>query len=176
MLEPAMTRRKKPELPPDIVIGEADNPYTHDGAQRRIQVAYSTRDDPLRGMRSRNQIDEAQFQAGRLWQKYREQSEVGGIRAIDTTKEPVDGGGSYPEPISDVQRKAVLALNAARVELDKADITLIDLVESVLWRGSSIVRIAASYGFVSNRGIEFLARRFRMALEILAKMWGFAGR
>lgn len=164
--------RKKPKLPPDIVVDEVDNPYTHAGARPKITVVLSTRDDPLRGMLARGQIDKAQFEAGRLWQLYREQSEVGGIRAIDTTKEPVDGGGSYPEPITDTQRKAVLQLKAADARLGERGR---EIVEMVLWRRFTIIQVSAAFGFVSRSGVDYQGRRFRECLEALARLWGFIG-
>lgn len=167
-LETAMARRKKLP-PPDIVQDEVDNPYQV--GPLKITVAVSTRDDPLRGMLARGQIDRAQYEAGRLWQKYREQSEVGGIRAIDTTKEPVDGGGAYPEPITDAQRLAVMKLNAAAVELGPYGTRL---VESVLGRRLSIVQAAAERFMVSKRGELYIGRRLVECLETLAVLWGLA--
>ena len=61
-----MTRRKKPKHPPDVVLVEVENPYKSAGNQLRIMAAASTRDDPLRGMLVRRQIDTAQYEAGRL--------------------------------------------------------------------------------------------------------------
>lgn len=169
----AMTRRKPQQLPPDIVIGEADNPYTHDGAQRKIQVAYSTRDDPLRGMRSRNQIDEAQFQAGMLFQLYLEQAEIGFLKAIDTTKEPVDGGGSFPDPITDRQKRAVEELNDARSHLGSYGY---ELIASVVGRRLSIVQASAERKMVSKRGELYIGRRLGECLDTLAVLWGLAGK
>jgi transposase InsO family protein len=170
-----VARRKppKPELPPDVVPDTVDNPYTHDGAQRRITVLCSTRDDPLRRMLLKDRtIDEAQYQAGRLWQRYREQAEIGALRAIDTTKEPVDGGGSFPEPITDAHKRAVTRLNEARAILVAWEV---NLLTSVLDNRVTLTSIAAAHGFVSNRGRDFISRRFRGCLEKLAKLWGLAG-
>jgi hypothetical protein len=172
--ERTMTRRKhKPELPPDVVIGEAENPYRHAGAQQRIVVAFATRDDPLRAMLARGQIDTAQFQAGRLWQQYDEQAEIGTLKAIDTTKEPVDGGGSYPEPITDRQREAVGALSEARSHLGSFGSKL---VASVLGRRLSIVQAASERGLTTNRGVNYLSKRFVECLETLAVLWKLAMR
>lgn len=163
-----MTRRKK-SPPPDIVSAEVENPYAV--GPLKITVAVSTRDDPLRGMLARGQIDQAQFEAGRLWQKYREQSEVGGIRAIDTTREPVDGGGAYPEPITDAQRKAVMQLKAADGKLGERGR---EIIEMVLWHRYSITQVAAAYATHTRKGVEYQGARFRECLEALAKLWGFA--
>jgi hypothetical protein len=166
-------RRKKPAapaMPPDVVVVMVDNPYEF-GPAKTPAVA-SRRDDPLLGMLSRKQIDSAQFEAGRLWQKYREQSEgVSGIKAMDPTNEPVDGSGGYPDPITDTQRKAV-------VQLKRADGVLgtrgREIVEMVLWQRYSIIQVSAALGFVSRKGVEYQGGRFRECLEALAKLWGLA--
>lgn len=165
--------RRKPYNPPigqNIVLVEVDNPYPV--GPIKITAAVSTRDDPLRGMLARGQIDQAQFEAGRLWQKYREDSEVGGLKAMDWRREPVDGTPVYPEPITDRQRKAVGALNEARRYLGSYGA---NLIESVLARRLSIVQAAAERGMVSNRGALYIGRRFVECLESLAVLWGLVG-
>lgn len=164
-------RKKPPELPPDLVLVRVDNPYRYDGAPQKTDAVASTRDDPLRGMLARGQIGTHQFEAGRLWQKYREQSEIGLLKAIDTTKEPVDGGGCLLEPITDRHRKAVDALNEARRYLGSYGA---DLIESVLARRLSIAQASAERKMVSVRGRDYIGRRFGECLEALAKLWGLA--
>ena len=67
-----------------VVVDVVDNPY----GPGKISVTQSTRDDPLAGLHARRFIDAAQYAAGRHWQQCWEDSEIGAIRAIDTTKEP----------------------------------------------------------------------------------------
>src|SRR4051794_30810150 len=76
--------RMASDLPINSVVAPT---VVQDGLGDYIRVLRSVRDDPLAGMMSRKQIDAAQFEAGRLWQQYREDSEIGGARAIDTTRE-----------------------------------------------------------------------------------------
>jgi hypothetical protein len=155
-------------MPPDVVVVMVDNPYEF-GPAKTPAVA-SKRDDPLFGMLSRGQVDKAQFQAGREWQRYREHSEgVSGIKAMDPTKEPVDGSGGYPDPITDQQRAAVMALNEAHRYLGS-------YLSQVLWRRLTITQTAAGLGMVSNRGLAYTGKRFREALEKLAVFWGLAMR
>jgi hypothetical protein len=167
------SRRRKPSLPAfaeDIVVIDVDNPY--EVGPRKIQVAARTRDDFLRGLHSRGQIDQAQFEAGRLWQRYRELAEIGNVRGIDPTVEPVQGGPGFPEPLTDQQRKAVAKLVEARQELGRFGA---ELVESVLGRKLTITGAAAERGFISTRGVLFLGKRFGECLESLARLWGFVG-
>lgn len=160
--------RMTADLPINSVVAPA---VVKDGAGDYIRVLRSIRDDPLAGMLSRSQIDEAQFRAGRKWQEHRENSEIGGARAIDTTREAVDGG-RFKEP--DVDR-----LSLALKELKAADKALgaygASLVHDVLGRRLSISAVAAMRMMPRQREIDYLGMRFRECLESLAKLWGFAG-
>jgi hypothetical protein len=96
-------RRIHPTAPAIVV----DDPIEF-GA--KLLVTRITRDDPLAKLHARRQIDDAQYYAGRAYQKDWETAERG-PRAIDPTKEAVDGG-RMPEPITDAQKQAAGRLNA----------------------------------------------------------------
>jgi hypothetical protein len=163
--------RMTADLPINSVVAPAvvDDPL-EPGA--RLRTLRSLRDDPLATMHSRGHIDEAQFAAGRLWQRYREHSEIGGARAIDPTKEAVDGG-RFKEP--DITR-----MSAALVQLKLADDEFQEygasLVYDVLARNMSITEIAAARSITSGRQICSLMERFRASLDVMAKLWGFSTR
>ncbi len=101
------------ELPINSVISIAivADPYSDKG--ETIQVARSLRDDPLAGMLSRGQIDDAQFWAGRRFQFAHEASTIGRLRAIDPGREAVDGG-LKPEFLTDSQLRAFKTLLGMR--------------------------------------------------------------
>jgi hypothetical protein len=61
--------------------------------------------DFLFGLHTHRQIDDHQFAAARLYQRDVEVSEQDGLKAVDPTKERVDGG-LPPEPLSDQQQDA----------------------------------------------------------------------
>lgn len=149
----------------------ADNPLASGG--HKIAVVRSLRDDPLAGMLSRSQIDQAQYMAGRKWQEYAEMCEIGGVQAVDTTKEPVDGGGGFRDPITEKQVEAVKKLAAADVRLGAAGARLV--VEILAWR-VSIRQAAESRGRFTKYGWEKTGREFRGHLEDLAILWGYAQR
>jgi hypothetical protein len=92
---------------------EVDDPYEEGG---KIVVLRSTRNDPLADMKSKGQIDDCDYVAGRHWQAAWENAEIGGVRAIDPTREAVDGGG-LPELLTNTQRRAVQDLKAGREAL-----------------------------------------------------------
>src|SRR5262249_24286419 len=85
--------------------------------QPKIGVFQSTRSDPLGWMYSHHRVDHAAYLAGREWQTLYERSSVGTVQAVDTTKEPVDGG-RFPELITDNLSRAIRRLRSAAVALE----------------------------------------------------------
>src|SRR5829696_8614005 len=98
----------------EVAIVEVDNPLALEPGEKIVALR-SIRNDPLARLHSHRQIDEAQYQAGRAFQSDWEKAERG-PRAVDPTREYVDGGQSR-EPITEGQRKAVLRSNRAEREL-----------------------------------------------------------
>jgi hypothetical protein len=129
----------------------------------------SIRNDPLAKLHSHRQIDEAQYQGGRAFQDDWEQAERG-PRAVDPTREYVDGGRAR-EPITERQRKAVLRLNRAERELG-ADGSA--LVHDVLVSGLTMAEVGQRRGLRTQRWADYFARRFRECLDRLALIYGFA--
>jgi len=152
-----------------VAIAIVADPYSQIG--EKIQVIRSVRDDPLAGMHARRQIDDAQLAAGRKWQMLHECATVGVIRAIDPTKEAVDGG-RIPEFLTDPQIKAFRALTEAYKHLDA---TVNRVIFSVLSERKSIATTATDLGYITDRGARQIGFMFRDGLESLAKLWGFAG-
>jgi hypothetical protein len=138
----------------------------------RLRVLRNVRDDPIAHMHQKKRIDEAQFAAGRVWQRHRENAEIGGARGIDPTVEAVDGG-RFKEP--DISK-----LSAALKQLKRADAALKDydipLVYGVLDRNMTITQIANSRSLTSGRQIVAMMSHFRTALDELARLWGLAMR
>jgi hypothetical protein len=155
------------QVVPEVV----DDPYALPGQIDKSRVLRSVRDDPLAGMKARGQIDSAQFEAGRLWQQYREDSEIGGAQAIDTTKEAVDGG-RFKEPDLTKLSRALRELRAANDDLGAYGASLI---EDILGRRMSIAEVAQARNMSRELEVKYIGRRFRECLESLAKLWGFAG-
>jgi hypothetical protein len=151
----------------DVVL--VDDPLER-GA--KLKVLRSIRNDQLAGMRARGQIDDAMYEAGRQWELYYEKSEICGVRAIDLTKETVDGGKPNWEPVDDRHIKA-------GDELARADRTLgaygASLIWDILGRRMSISELAQYRMMTRQREIDYLGARFKECLETLAKLWGFAG-
>jgi hypothetical protein len=147
------------------VFAIVDDPYSHSGGQ--IAVLRATRDDPLAAMLARGSIDQAQYHAGREWQRTWENAGIGAVRAIDPTKEPVSGSGPRPDPITDRQRRAVEELRTAQLMLGyEGD----RLVREILGDRVALADAAQRHGWAK----KFTGQRFKECLETMAKLWGFA--
>ena len=150
-----------------VMLAAVDDPY-EPGAH--ITALRSIRTDPFARMVGHGQIDNVQFAAGRLWQLYRERSEIGGHRGIDPTRIAVDGGKSKEPDISN--------LSAALVKLSLANEMLqayeASLVYDVLARNMSISEIAAARAISSGRQVMSLMETFRAALDVLAVCYGLS--
>jgi hypothetical protein len=164
--------RRATETAENLHLGTitVDDPYG--SAFDKIVVFRNLRDDPLAALHNSNQVDEAQFRAGRHWQKCYELSELGGARAIDPTKEAVDGG-RMPEPLSDAKCRALGDLAKARQALGLEGGALI---HNVLGQHMTLGQCAEARGMSTDREKNYLGRRFRECLDTLAIEFGYATR
>jgi len=135
----------------------------------KLIVMRSTRDDPLAGLHARKRIDEAQYHAGRAFQKDFENAERG-PRAIDPGKEAVDGGVT-PEPITEAQQASAKRLGEIYRLLGQNGSAL---AHSILVHGYSIEATALMRMMVTEREIRFLGQRFKECLDDLAVFYGLA--
>lgn len=161
--------RKAAILPAHVMVAPAvvDDPIERG---KRLEVTVTLRDDILRHLRVREEIDEAQFQAGRLYERYVEQSQIGSVKAMDPTKEPVDGGGAFPEAITDRQIAAVRQLSEAGRVLGRRGEAM---VRMILIDRLSFKEIAPNAG---RYDLAYVRRHFFDCLEELAVFWSLAGR
>ena len=147
---------------------EVDDPYDTNGG--KIVAIRSFRDDPLGRMHARRQIDEAQYQGGRSFQRDFEIAERG-PQAVDPSKEYVDGG-NLPEPITEQQQKAARQLAIAHKKLG-ADGSA--LTHDVLVHGRSMEQICERRGLTGRPWEEYFGAKFRLeCLNRLAVLYGFA--
>ena len=126
------------------------------------------RSDPLARMHSRTQIDEAQYQAGRSFQR---DCEIAGrgTRAIDPTQEKVDGGAPAAA-ITDEQLRARKRLIALERVLGR---TMHRVVNAVLVEGMSMETLAQRlFDREGEAAAKYYGRLFRDALDLLAVEYG----
>lgn len=162
--------RRAMDVPINSVVALAvvDDPYGVPG--EKIEVTRSIRDDMLGFLFSRKDIDEAQMAAGRRYQRYAERAQIGNVRAIDPTREAVDGGFIPESSLTDAQIAATRELTeAARVLGRRAE----TIIRRVILHGDRFRDIAAS----GREGdVSHIRRTFLDGLEELAVFWGMASR
>jgi len=162
--------RRSQNLPrnAEVAAVEVDDPLGLEPGDKIVTLR-SIRNDPLARLHSHHQIDEAQYRGGRAFQNDWERAERG-PRAVDPTREYVDGGQAR-EPITEGQRKAVLRLNRAERDLG-ADGSA--LVHEVLILGMTMEQVGQRRGLRSQRWKDYFARRFCECLDRLALIYGFS--
>src|ERR1700704_6372785 len=87
----------------EVAAVEVDDPLALEPGAKIITLG-AIRNDPRARLHSHRQIDEAQYQGGRAFQNDWEKAERG-PRAVDPTREYVDGGQAR-EAITERQRQA----------------------------------------------------------------------
>src|SRR5580692_6228233 len=164
--------RRAQDLPrnAEVATVEIDNPLGLEPGEKIVALR-SIRNDPLARLHSHHQIDEAQYRGGRAFQDDWEKAERG-PRAVDPTREYVDGGQAR-EPITERQRRAVLRLNRIERELGTDGIML---VHEVLVQGLTMEQVGQRRGLRGQRWMDYFAKRFRECLDRLALLYGFASR
>jgi hypothetical protein len=162
--------RRSRDLPrnAEVAAAEVDDPLGLEPGDKIVTLR-SIRNDPLGRMHSHRHVDEAQYQGGRALQADWEKAERG-PRAVDPTREYVDGG-QIREAITESQRQAVLRLNRAERELGADGAAL---VHEVLILGMTMEQVGERRGLRAQRWNDYFARRFRECLDRLALMYGFA--
>lgn len=146
---------------------EVDDPLEQGG---KIAVMRSYRDDPLEKLFKLKQIDGQQLEAGREWQKdYEAAQGPSAVRAMQY-KDPVDGGGQIPEPITDRQQEAIKRLAACDRELGQLGSQIIRLYLGYRFAASGI---SSHMGDTSKSGVDYFGRRIRECLETLTVFYGF---
>lgn len=178
-----MTKRKKQHktvrVNHFIEFGEVtvENPmfsYDHPegpGNVRNIPAITNVRESPLAFMycnkdRHGNRgIDEAQLAAGSYFRELYETTAGATIQAIDTTKEPVDGG-KISDGLTDKRFRAAKELEAARLKLGD---TGYRLVEQVCGECKWLNQIEPTKHYQ-----RLASDRLKDCLETLAIFWGMA--
>ena len=147
-----------------------DDPYAIDAGDT-IVVTRQLRGDPLARLHSHRQIDDAQYYAGRAYQRDCEVA-ARGTRALDPTREAVDNS-LVIDPLSDKQVSAQARLADVRIALGRK---MQAAVHAVLIDGATIEALARVNGRRGEAWLKYYGRFFRDALEVLAVEYGLAGR
>lgn len=146
---------------------EVDDPMGLEPGDKII-VMRSTRDDPLADHHSRGHIDEAQYRAGREFQRHFGIAERG-PRAIQWS-EAVDGDPPR-ENLTDGQLMAGKWLSKCYRKLG-ADGSAI--VHDVLVHAMTTKQVAKSRGMAGQDWERYFAKRLWECLNTLARVYGFS--
>lgn len=153
-----------------VEIGErfVDDPFE---PGQRYKAAANVRESSIDHMHSRGRIDEAQKLAGDRFRKLWEMAAVGRNQAMDTTKEPVDGGG-LGDPISDDLIRASQELSRVMRAVGPVGSKLL---VSLVGEGKRVEDVAAQWredgGVVSGRRAEgYITGRLVEALDDLVRI------
>lgn len=140
----------------------------------RIVVTRSLRDDRLAWFHTHKYIDEAQFHAGRRMQSLYEKASIG-VKAIDPTNEPVDGGGAIPEALTETISDAVKEIAEIEKVLGREGASL---ARDFLAFGNSVYQCATMRGIAAwnDKARRAIAYRIREILETLAGEFGLVAK
>jgi len=167
----AVHDRRARGLNAEVADIEVDDPYATKVGEK-IRVLRTLRADPLARLHSHKQIDEAQYRAGRAFQRDSETA-ARGVRSVDLARERVDGGAPA-EPLTDAQVRARKRLSEMERVLGR---TMHRVTQAVLVQGMNMETVAQQ---VFNRegevSAKYYGRLFRDALDVLAGEYGLAGR
>ena len=148
-----------------IVETEVDDPYERGG---QISAIRSVRNDPLGDRLARGRIDQAQYLAGREFQKHFRMAEKG--PRSPSLSEAIDGTPLH-EGLTDSQLKAWAWLSKCYRKLGSDGSALIN---DMLIHGRTTGQVAASQGLKGAEWQRYYARRFSECLNTLARVYGFA--
>jgi hypothetical protein len=154
----------------DVAPVEVDDPYAIQPGEK-IVVLRQLRGDPLARLHAHRQIDEAQYLAGRVYQRDWEAAERG-ARAIDPTREMVDNSRAL-EPMSERQVRARARLLQVRTALGRK---MHAVAHAVLIDGATFQRIAHAHDRKGESWQKYYGRLFRDALDGLAVEYDLAGK
>lgn len=165
--------RRARELPlqADVAEMDVDDPSATKTGEK-VRVLRQLRSDPLARLHSHKQIDEAQYRAGRAFQRDWETASRG-IRSLDVSRARVDGGAPG-EPLTDAQVRARKRLTEAERVLGR---TMHRVTHAVLVDGLSMETLAEHlFNRTGEVSTKYYGRLFRDALDVLATEYGLAGR
>lgn len=138
--------------------------------ESKITVLRQLRSDPLARLHAHRQIDDAQYHAGRAYQRDWEVAERG-ARAIDPTREAVDGG-KLAEPLTDRQARARARLIDIESVIGRKIKTVVDavLIEGMTVEALTISKFQRSgqtwtryFGTMFRDGLDMLAVEYKLA-------------
>lgn len=169
-----MAKAKRQKREPVQVTAMVENPNwsrAHDGDKtnpRLIAVPFNHKESAISVLAAKGSIDAAQTAAAVRFRSLWEALGGSGAKAMDYTREPVDGGGAS-EPISLRQLTAGAELKVASDALKAAHgIYAYRLVSYIAGEGRSIHEMTET-----RRQRDTMTDNLRTYLDVLAGIWGY---
>ncbi len=172
LLEQVQARANQWKPKEDIVFMDVDNPFysrAHNASSTnppKIRAAHNAKESAIITMAARGHLTVAQVRAAKNFCTLWEAMGGAGARAIDYSREPVDGGRS-PEAITEKQLRAGKEMKACA---DLLGVLGYELVCKVAGMGMSLQEVAGT----ERRRRDHAADSLRGCLEVLAVHWGYS--
>lgn len=178
----AVREGQMPQVDPNsdygiIMVEDPYDPKRPDGLRIMRPKIAALRDDPIGRMFNRGQLEHAsddghaakvRFDAARRWQAVYDRAEVGGARAIDFTREVVDG--------CMLKTPDTAGLHEAQQQLLEFDCQLgeegASLVRAVLGERCELKDVALQLGVQTDFEKRYLGYRLTECLDTLARQMG----
>jgi hypothetical protein len=139
----------------------------------RVTAIRNLRGDTIGRMHARRQLDQTQYDAGRVYQRLVEQS-TGTLHSLDLGK-PVIDCAPMRDPLPPFRIAAAKKLRWLERELEERHgVTTLYLARVVLIDGTSLEAAARMFGASSVRETKSVCWLFRRSLDCLAKSLGLA--
>jgi hypothetical protein len=139
----------------------------------QVRAFIALKDDPFGRMYARQQIDRAQFEAGRTYQLLADTAEIGTIQSLDPGKVCVSGG-RLPELLTDRRLRAIKKLREVdEVVVQRFGIEGLTVTRGVLVDRKSQEQVAKEHGADNDRDKRSVGWLFRRCLDCLAQRLGF---
>lgn len=135
------------------------------GFPRKVRAAVNIRESAVGTLAARKLIDEAQAEAAIHFRRHWETTGGVGARAIDYSRDKVDGG-RIADPIDVAQMRAAKKLAEAKEELGTRNY---ELVRSVCGEGRAMTEI-----YSTKRDRLTATDNLRASLDDLARIWGIS--
>lgn len=139
-----------------------------------VTVQVNIRESSITQMRARDQIDEAQKVAADRFRAVFERAGLAGVKAMDTTRERVDGGRMQGN-LSDTRLDAARELSVLARELGKIGYPVCVLIcgERLAIREMARRMLGRP---AKKRELDYYGRLLRDHLDILCVFWGYKKR
>lgn len=139
-----------------------------------VTAQVNIRESSIAQMRARDQIDEAQTVAADRFRAVFERAGLAGVKAMDTTRERVDGGRMHGN-LSDTRLDAARELSVLARELGKIGYPVCVLIcgERLAIREMARRMLGRP---AKKRELDYYGRLLRDHLDILCVFWGYKKR